>query len=121
MIDGMIVVGVGKTYPDLAVALVTLGIIFLILSLCGAGAELQDGKFMDKRMLVLALLVVALSSYAIWYGITCTPIPTIKAVMGPGTDMNEVFRRYEVQTIDGQIWELVEKDEAALPDGDPGQ
>lgn len=121
MIDGMIIIGTGKTYPDLAVALVTLGIIFLILSLCGAGAELQDGKFMDKRMLVLALLVAAISIYAIWYGVTRPPIRTVKAIMEPGVDFTEVARKYEVQTIDGQVWELVEKDEAALPDGDPGQ
>lgn len=121
MIDGMIIIGTGKTYPDLAVALFMLGVVFLAFSLCGAVVEWQYRQDMDKRMLVLALLVAAISIYAIWYGVTRPPIRTVKAIMEPGVDFTEVARKYEVQTIDGQVWELVEKDEAALPDGDPGQ
>lgn len=115
MIDGMIVVGVGKTYPDLAVGLIVLGAIFFIISLWLAMLGIAEGA--GGVGMGLAVWGIIASICIALYGVTTPPIKTIKVTVEPGTDVTEILRRYEVQTIDGQIWELVERDEA-LPDGD---
>lgn len=107
MIDGMTIVSAGHTYPDMAVGLIILGVV-----LCGVFFVVGFVSFEEAstKGAVVALVGLALSASMIVYGALMQPIPTIKVILSPDTDMVELMQRYEVQSIDGQIWELVEKE-----------
>lgn len=108
MIDGMTIVSAGHTYPDMAVGLIILGVV-----LCGVFIVVGfvSGEEASTKGAVVALVGLALSVSMIVYGAWMHPIPTIKVILSPDTDMVELMQKYEVQSIDGQIWELVEKEQ----------
>ena len=108
MIDGMTIVSAGHTYPDMAVGLFILGVVlcFSFVAFGFVSAEMDSCKGMS-----IAVIGIALSILMIVKGVSMPDIPTIKVILNPDTDMVELMQRYEVQSIDGQIWELVEKEQ----------
>lgn len=108
MIDGMTIVSAGHTYPDMAVGLIILGVVLCGVFIVVGFVSVEEDSI---KGVVVALVGLALSLFMLVYGATMTPIPTIKVILKPDVNMIELMNQYEVQSIDGQIWELVSKEQ----------
>lgn len=93
--------------PDMAAGLMALGAVLCCVSVMVGFASVEEDS---RKGAAVAMIGLALSILMIVSGATAPRIPTIKVVLSPTVDMVELMSRYEVQSIDGQIWELVEKE-----------
>lgn len=108
MIDGMTIVSAGHTMPDMAVGLIVLGVVLSCVFFAFGFVSVKEDS---NKGGVVAFAGLALSLFMLVYGATMPPTLTIKVILKPDVDMIELMQRYEVQSIDGQIWELVEKEQ----------
>ena len=108
MIDGMTIVSAGTTHSDMAVGLTILGAMMCVLFVFIGAVSLDEGY---RNGVVVSVIFIILSTLAFVKGVLMPEITTVRAIVRPDADITEIVRRYEVQSIDGQIWELVEKEQ----------
>lgn len=106
MIDGMTIVSAGTTKTDMAAGLMALGCVLCVVFIWTA---IESYCECSNAGIIVAICGLVLSIFMVMWGVTRPPIPTIKVILSPDVDMVELMSRYDVQSIDGQIWELTEK------------